>query len=263
MDWHPYEAELTLVRILIPAELAGRSSSYEPQQQLTGMTIDVSPNATDGSWQRVGNGTSAAPFATGWTEVNLEPTQMYRFVRIRMDTSSRCAIAEAGFEGRMRPSGSLEQCNVTASVVGRQGSPSVTATLARAYTFAVSHTPTVTAVTPAYGSAAGGTPVTIQGTNLPESMEDALVEIDGITCEVTSASAEALECITGERPVVPEVQSFRVASSSSGNATIMGEGFKYKDLWSSRVTWAGLTPSIHITHAYPASNRASFSARID
>lgn len=238
MDWYPYEVELTLLRVLIPAELATSSSNYEPQKQLQGLTVDLSPNGTDGSWQRVGDGASAAPFATGWTEVNLEAAPLQRFVRVTLPASSgRCSLAEASFEGRMQPFDGLEQCDVTVSIKSSSGSAA--ATRADSYSFDADSTPAVVAVTPSYGSAAGGTTVVIEGSGLPTSVADAVVEVDGVACEVTSATAEALECITGERPGVPEARQFRVASRSQGDASVAGPGFVYKDLWSSRITWAG------------------------
>eukprot|EP00892_Ulva_mutabilis_P008258 jgi/Ulvmu1/5804/UM025_0059.1 len=245
VDWYPFETELTLLRILIPAELAKQSTDYEPQSQLQSMTIDVSPNATDGSWQTVGDGSSAAPFATGWTDVNLNATSMQRYVRVRLSKSrARCAVAEAVFEGRMTPLSGVENCNINATVATRSGN--TVASLAHAYSFALNHTPIAAAVTPAYGTAAGGTTVTISGAQLPASTADAVVEIDGVECTVTSATTQVIECVTGARPVIPSARSFRVRSRSKGDALLTVPGFMYKDLWSSRVTWAGVDPSVCI-----------------
>lgn len=239
MDWHPLEAELTLMRVLIPADLVVQSNDYQPTKQLERLTVEVSPNATYDSWQPVGNGTSAAPFATGWTEVNLAATPAHRFVRVRLPTSrKKCALAEVEFHGRSQPIGGTDNCTVIASVMSRSGS--VAANMSAVYSYSSNHTPVVSHVSPTYGSAAGGTTITISGSNLPASAADAVIMIDGVNCEVTSANSSSVECVTGARVLIPVRKSFRVTSRSMGYGLAPGGGFMYKDRWSSRVTWAGV-----------------------
>lgn len=215
---------------------------YEPNAQLQGLIIEVSPNATDGSWQRIGNGTSAAPFATGWTEINLSAallTTLQRFVRVQLPTSmGSCALAQAEFHGRYEPAGGMDNCTVSVSVTSRTGIAA--AHLHSAYAYSADNTPVVASVSPAYGTAAGGTTVTISGMNLPTSVDDAIVMVDGVECVVSSAAGDSVVCVTGERGTIPRQSSFVVASHTHGYGIVSRNAFMYKDRWSSRVTWAGV-----------------------
>lgn len=236
VDWFPHVAQLSLIRIFLPAELAVRGNAWEPAAQLSSLTVDVSNDSV--SWERVADGTAAAPFATGWTEFNVDSQEKNRYVRVRISKAGNdCIIPEVEFIGVTQPLSGPEDCNVTIKVSSQSGI--ATANQADAYSYSEAVTPTVTNVSPQYGSASGGTPMTISGQNLPESTKDAIVEIDGVPCVVMSASRSTLICVTGERPGIPEKNSITVASLSYGQAMLGDSTFAYKDLWSSRVTWAG------------------------
>lgn len=240
VDWFPHSAQMSLMRILIPAELAGRGSTWEPEAQLSDLVVHVSNDTS--YWEQVADGSSAAPFATGWTELNIDSPKKSRYVRVQITKSGyNCIISEVEFIGVTQPLAAPASCNVTITVFSRSGN--VTVQQADAYSYDMSSTPVVTSVNPPYGTAAGGTFVEVLGRNLPASLKDAMVEIDGVPCAVMSTSPTNLTCVTGERPGIPDVTSFSVSSLSFGTAVLGSSTFAYKDLWSSRITWAGACPA--------------------
>lgn len=237
IDWHPYAAELSVMRIFMPAELADRSSAWEPHEQLSGLVVEVSDDRN--TWQEMVKGKSAAPFTTGWTELNIDSHHRSRYLRVRIEKSGNsCAIPEIEFIGATKPMTGPDACDIGVTVFSRSGSVSVLETGAYSYDKAV--TPVVTSISPSYGTAAGGTSVTITGQNLPLSVEDAYVDVDGVQCSIMEASSTAIVCLTGERQSIPDEISFSVSSVAYGLAVLGDNTFAYKDLWSSRVTWAGL-----------------------
>lgn len=228
---------MSLIRILIPAELASRGSTWEPEAQLSGLVVLVSNDTI--YWEQVADGSSATPFATGWTELNIDSPMKNRYVRMEIRKAGyNCIIPEVEFIGVTQPLAAPESCDITITVFSRSGN--VTLHRADAYSYDSSITPVVTSVYPPYGTAAGGTSVAVLGWNLPASVKDAVVEIDGVPCAVISASPTGLTCVTGERPGIPDTTSFSVSSLSVGTAVLASGTFAYKDLWSSRITWAGV-----------------------
>jgi len=59
--------------------------------------------------------------------------------------------------------------------------------------------PTISSISPLGGAVAGGTPVTITGTNFDVAMIDGAVEIGGVVCTGVSATATTITCTTGAR----------------------------------------------------------------
>jgi hypothetical protein len=117
-----------------------------------------------------------------------------------------------------------------------------TAISAGAYTYAAATTPVISNVDPSFGTAAGGTTITIRGSSLPADVADAAVVVDGVNCDITAASASEVVCTSGVRQAVPSAASFSVHSRTHGSAVLAGHTFRYMDRWSSRVTWAGEPP---------------------
>lgn len=237
VDWFPFTAQLSLMRILIPATLAIRSTSWEPNTQLADLTVEVSNDTL--SWEQVATGSSAAPFATGWTELNIASPNKNRYLRVRIRKSDNsCIIPEVEFIGVTQPLTGPAFCDI--AITASSWSGNVTIRQAGSYSYSEAVTPVVTSVSPQFGSASGGTVITVSGENLPESPKDAVVEVDGILCVTLSASSTELTCVTGERLSIPESTSFTVSSLSHGAAMTGANSYAYKDRWSSRVTWAGV-----------------------
>lgn len=209
---------------------------WEPESQISGLVVDVSNDALD--WDRVVHGESAAPYATGWTELNIDSTEKHRYVRVQItNRGNSCIVPELQFIGVTRPTMEPDDCAISITVFSQSGIASINRTSMYSYDSTV--TPEVSSVSPSYGTAAGGTSVMILGKNLPESTKDALVKIDGVPCTVNTTSSTALTCVTGARLSIPDTTSFSVSSLSYGMAELGSNTFAYKDLWSSRITWAG------------------------
>lgn len=95
------------------------------------------------------------------------------------------------------------------------------ATLAAAYTYTAPPVPTVTAITPSAGSTAGGTQVTITGTNFAAG---ATVTIGGVTATgVTISSATSIRAVTGARPA----GAADVAVTVGGQTGTLASAFTY------------------------------------
>lgn len=64
----------------------------------------------------------------------------------------------------------------------------------------------VRSVTPAVGSTAGGTRLTISGAGFPEGrLEDVSVHVGGVTCDVVGSTFAAITCVTRAAPAAQDV----------------------------------------------------------
>jgi len=61
-------------------------------------------------------------------------------------------------------------------------------------------TPSLTSITPRFGTVVGGTTVKFAGTGFSSVLTDNKIMIDGIECVVSAANATEVECVTGKRP---------------------------------------------------------------
>ena len=114
-------------------------------------------------------------------------------------------------------------------------------------------TPRVLSVSPARGSTAGGTLVTIMvdGSGAPPGT--VVVSLAGIPCNVTAVEWAAVGgrvmCVTGAHGPTGAQQSgvgpLRLVVEGSG-AAVVNESvhFEYVDLWSARTTWGGGPPPL-------------------
>ena len=101
--------------------------------------------------------------------------------------------------------------------------------------FKESITPKVDSIEPAQGSSMGGTVVTISGEGF--DAKDTLVEIDGVKCEVSSATEKELVCTTGKKSSKDET-GLVVRSLKNGFAGhARNVKFTYLDDWSNALTW--------------------------
>jgi hypothetical protein len=127
------------------------------------------------------------------------------------------------------------------------------------FSYSLAATPNVTSVSPARGSTAGGTRITITGTGLQatEAAEErrrlssttpgaAEVKIAGKVCNVTSVTPTAIECTTGYHGVTgttgPGHATVEVWVPGNGYAvpaSAAAARYHYIDLWSRHTTWGG------------------------
>lgn len=83
--------------------------------------------------------------------------------------------------------------------------------------------------------------LTFTGNNFVEKIEDYKVLIDGVTCEVLSATSTEFTCKTGLRPKhVPSTMS--VSIIGRGTIPLKGLQFVYTNLWTDEDTWGGEFP---------------------
>ena len=105
------------------------------------------------------------------------------------------------------------------------------------YTYNISLTPFVDNINRTRGGTAGGSPITIYGSNF---MGPARVEIAGTECDIVEQTDTTIVCVTNRSgrtiraPVVVSIQGNYAISRSIENTT-----FWFVDIWSSPFTWGG------------------------
>jgi hypothetical protein len=109
----------------------------------------------------------------------------YQFVRFSHTSVSGCQLSDFVFEGIIYSTtnvitGVNKQCNVLIKA------PTTDITISNAVTYIHSSTSIITAISPAFGSSAGGDTITITGTNFGSSV---IVTIDGVNCPILSHSS--------------------------------------------------------------------------
>jgi len=124
---------------------------------------------------------------------------IYRYVRFRHNSTSRCQIAELQFTGQISSTLAVDLTkNTTCPVKIIMYNQTVTVTGTINYSPTV--TSTVTSITPKFGPTAGGTSINIQGNNFGTSVS---VSIDGINCIISSSNSTNIVCTTGIRTTPP------------------------------------------------------------
>ncbi|XP_035685638.1 fibrocystin-L-like [Branchiostoma floridae] len=120
-------------------------------------------------------------------------------------------------------------CDV-AIVVGKE-----TRTLPNAFTYDSSLTPIIMSVSPGMGGTAGGTTVTVTGTNLSGVTS---VSIAGSDCGISGVRSDTeIVCVTGAHN--GSARAKIRAEGANGIATQDNADFYYVDRWSSVYTWGG------------------------
>ncbi|KAF6037339.1 PKHD1L1 [Bugula neritina] len=113
-------------------------------------------------------------------------------------------------------------------------------TLSAAYTYDSSLGGSIASVSPSRGGTAGGTTLTITGTNL-DNPAGVNVTIDGVACVISSNDGSTIECRTDAHQGSIEAD-VKVKLGSDGFAVVpenVEATFFYVDVWSSVYTWGG------------------------
>eukprot|EP00048_Salpingoeca_helianthica_P015090 m.224971 g.224971 ORF g.224971 m.224971 type:complete len:4030 (+) comp16594_c0_seq1:296-12385(+) len=113
------------------------------------------------------------------------------------------------------------------------------------FLFTQAQTSVVRSVSPRWGTALGGTEVTIYGNNLPTVLNRTTAVFNGVSCQPTAVSSDGswVRCITGAKtdlqPAVMSVGLVDATGSPAGlclcNTTVR---FDYLDRWSDLTTWS-------------------------
>ena len=134
-------------------------------------------------------------------------------------------------------SGGQESCDVVVT------SLVTSKTLQAGYTYKDSLTSTISRVEPRRGGSAGGTFITIFGSDLDGNVN---VTIGTTDCAVTESNSTHIICRTGASrttitaPLMVFIEGRGFAYSTQPNSTT----YRYVDLWSSNFTWGGLAPPV-------------------
>ena len=240
-----------------PAALI-RTSQYTQAPGSRGMDDDVFEVSNDmSSWTIVANITGAHQ---GWNDIELDTAVSGRYVRYRGTGLSVCAVASLDFIG-VRVAASTDansvECPLSVATRATRHHPSRglrgrqlparakafdVSGMVLAYTTAV--TPTITGISPPFGSSLGNTLVTISGTDLPSS--GALVQVNGVECDIVSATSTAIECLTGRR-VFTRARGILVQhpAGMGGSAAVPHAlRYSYLDRWSRLDTWLNFEPPV-------------------
>lgn len=67
-----------------------------------------------------------------------------------------------------------------------------------------SKTPSLSAISPRFGTVVGGTAVTFTGADFSSDTSKYTITIDGINCPVSAATTTSVTCTTGSRPGLVE-----------------------------------------------------------
>lgn len=178
----------------------------------------------------------------GWNAIELANPVSYKHYRFYAAEHSACEVGEVELLGWTVHDSSAD--SITLDVLLDDVS------VGASVTYEASSTPTVTGISPIQITVLGGDSITFTGTDFSNDVNDIHIEIDGIDCDVTSASTTSVTCTSGERPgtVAPSIV-FRV--DGAGQAALLGNEVYYVNKWSSTETWGGELPplegeSIHI-----------------
>ncbi|XP_072562121.1 PKHD1 like 1, tandem duplicate 1 [Paramormyrops kingsleyae] len=110
-----------------------------------------------------------------------------------------------------------------------------------AFSYNTSLTPFITTVSPHRGGTAGGTKLTITGSNFSMNISEVSVTIAGSVCDVESTNSTHIICITNAQPQSQKAM-VRISIGNRGIAKTGNADFFYIDVWSSTYTWGGQSP---------------------
>ncbi|XP_075681934.1 fibrocystin-L [Rhinoderma darwinii] len=131
---------------------------------------------------------------------------------------------------------STQNCDV--SVVNGNGS---NVQINNSFTYSSALTPSIYDVTPKRGGTAGGTRLTITGSQFSTNKSTITVTIAQAVCDVQSANSTHIVCITSAQSPSQRAK-VKVYIEGQGIANMDNADFFYIDLWSSKYTWGGESP---------------------
>ena len=180
----------------------------------------------------------------GYNEIDFTGPWKYESYKISGNATGSCRLAELELTGRVVYA--VQTCtgehtfDCDAVVDVRNGEQSQT--LNNAATYSVPYTHLVSGVVPQYVNARASEPITISG-GFGDSVTaaDVKVTIDGVECEVQTASSTTIECNSGMRTTTGGgTMIINIAgqerAASQGHTVLMGRK------WSDEQTWSGEFP---------------------
>jgi len=202
----------------------------------TWTTVHSVVDSTEGwNFALIENYTVPVRFARFFSPAQHCAIAMLEFVGVRASASGTCPIEVLTQEPLSHPA--FGPANTDFAIVHKE----LTSTY---FTYSVADTPTVTSISPRYGSSLGGTLVTISGVGLPTSVQTAEVQLNSRPCAVQTASASEITCITTPRGIFMPL-SVRVREVGGAGFAVLNESvvhFRYLDRWSELTTWLNDEP---------------------
>lgn len=174
----------------------------------------------------------------GWNYwLNPDPVAVvYRYVRLRHNSTSQCQLAEIAFVGQVFSTFAVNASAVTTCNV-QLILPNQTLQLTTAQIqYSAALTATVTSITPPFGPSIGGTAIQIQGKNFASNAQ---VTIDGIACTIVSSNETFITCTTGLRASPPSNGNSFIVTTNGNPAILACDPYLYIDRWSAQSTWGG------------------------
>ena len=129
--------------------------------------------------------------------------------------------------------GSATRRRLTQTVT--QPTRAVSDQLLAAFDYSTALTPNITSISPEFGTSAGGTRVTIVGTEFGTVIADVSVLVDGVACVVSDVTATKVVCVTGAKPYI-SANSFKMTIAKRGLAINNSLAFIYMDRLASAIT---------------------------
>jgi hypothetical protein len=175
----------------------------------------------------------------GWNDHKFDTPLSSNKFRFLATNKKACQIGEIELWGVQvaDSTSSSETCAITINSPG-----STTQTMSQTVTYSGASTPTVTGISPEYGTYKGGDELTITGTGFSTDISEVSVLIDGYECTVSSATETTIICTTGRRVALPDQKSTVLrftGASINGYAVMNGHSFTYINYWSDPDTWMG------------------------
>ncbi|KAM4704928.1 fibrocystin-L [Rhinophrynus dorsalis] len=109
------------------------------------------------------------------------------------------------------------------------------------FSYSSTLTPVILDVNPKRGGTAGGTRLTITGSQFSTNVAQISVTIAQAVCNVQSANSTHIVCITGAQSPSQQAK-VQVYFEGQGLAKTEASDFFYIDVWSSKYTWGGESP---------------------
>ncbi|XP_069813288.1 fibrocystin-L-like isoform X2 [Dendropsophus ebraccatus] len=130
---------------------------------------------------------------------------------------------------------STQSCNV----IVKNGDYS--AQMNNSFTYSSALTPVIYDVTPKRGGTAGGTRLTITGSQFSSDMSVVNVTVAQAVCDIESTNSTHIICTTNAQSPSQRTK-VRVYIKDQGIAKMDNADFFYIDVWSSKYTWGGQSP---------------------
>jgi hypothetical protein len=212
----------------------------------------------DGSvWTLLGS--AGSYIQEGWNVITVVPSGAsystvtpYRYVKLQFAAgTSDCTGAELEFNGIPVSSSTNGVCPLNVTVQSPLDNSLFTGTIAPvtiptsvSLSYSLTNSPYINSLSPSYGTALGGTVVTLTGSGFPINgdVNKVNVTLSGYPCKVTLVSSTLIQCTTSPRgDIMPPSIVVNVLGAGEVQGVALYDAasvsFRYLDRWSALTTW--------------------------